>query len=123
MSKMIQQTTASQELAHEPASSQCQQMLPAAERRQVFTGAMEKLPASGSKSLSFARPGKERQDSMFNGFQVGPHPWADAAWRRMSPCQQALLLSCHVRGSRLRAWKLTYYACLVCNRRSRTAPL
>jgi 2-C-methyl-D-erythritol 4-phosphate cytidylyltransferase len=38
--------------------------------RQLFADALNSLPASDRKPLSFARPGKERQDSVYNGFQV-----------------------------------------------------
>lgn len=40
------------------------------EHKQVFSDAMAKLPAGDSKPLSFAKPGKERQDSVYNGFQA-----------------------------------------------------
>ena len=38
--------------------------------RQLFADAMGGLPSGDRKPLSFAQPGKERQDSVFNGFQV-----------------------------------------------------
>jgi 2-C-methyl-D-erythritol 4-phosphate cytidylyltransferase len=38
--------------------------------RQLFADAMDSLPSGDRKPLSFAQPGKERQDSVFNGFQV-----------------------------------------------------
>jgi len=36
----------------------------------VFSEALGKLTAGQSKPIKFARPGKERQDSVYNGFQV-----------------------------------------------------
>lgn len=39
---------------------------------------MDGLLSGDRKPLSFAQPGKERQDSVFNGFQVAAPPVAAA---------------------------------------------
>jgi hypothetical protein len=53
------------------------------------------LPVVTKPALSFAEPGKERQDSVFNGFQVSALP-TPAASRSASrhPHSKSLSLSC-----------------------------